>query len=189
MGPSSPSADITVLLQQWKSGDAGAFDRVSAIVYPELRRIALGYLRRERAGHTLQPTALVNEVFLRFTASGLLDIRGRRHFYALAAQLMRQILVDHARAIRAQKRGGDLQKVPLEDVIGSSADFAGQFLLLHQALDELKELNPRKAELIELRYFGGMTLEESAEHLGLTRSTAYREERLALAWLNQRIAE
>jgi RNA polymerase sigma-70 factor (ECF subfamily) len=188
MASPSSHSDVTALLQQWSGGDADAFDRASAIVYPELRRIALGYLRRERSSHTLQPTALVNEAFLRFTSMGMLRIDGRRQFYALAAQLMRQILVDHARALNAQKRGGSPNKVPLAEAIGNSVGFAEQFLLVHQALEELKELNSRKAQLIELRYFGGLTLEEAAEQLGMTRTTAHREQRLAEAWLNQRIS-
>jgi RNA polymerase sigma-70 factor, ECF subfamily len=187
MAPSPSPTDVTVLLQQWSRGDRDAFNRVSAIVYPELRRIALGYLRHERSSHTLQPTALVNEAFLRFTSMGMLHIDGRRQFYALAAQLMRQILVDHARALNAQKRGGSSHKVPLEQAIGNCADFAEQFLVVHQALEELRQLNPRKAQLIELRYFGGLTLEEAAEQLDMARTTAHREQRLAEAWLNERI--
>lgn len=186
--PTEAVSEITLLLQRWNDGDREAFDRASDIVYPELQRIARAYLNRERPEHTLQPTALINEAFLRFSAMGSLRIEGRRQFYALAAQLMRGILVDHARTLNAQKRGGEMRRVTLDQAVHDPANFADEFLLIHEAIEELRGLNARKAELIELRYFGGLTLEECAEHFGISRAAAHREQRLAEAWLNQRIA-
>lgn len=180
--------EVTRLLQQWTDGDPGAFDRVSAIVYPELRRIAQTYLVRERRGHTLEPPALINEAYLRLRDMGSLRIEGRRQFYAMAAQLMRQILVDHARSVNAQKRGGGSRKVPLDEAIGAPADFAERFLAINEALEELRALNARRAQIIELRHFGGFTLEEAAEHLGMSRASAHREQRVAEAWLARRIS-
>lgn len=179
---------VTRLLRQWSKGDDQAFDLVSSVVYPELRRIAGAYLNRERKDHTLQPTALINEAVVRLREMGILEVEGRRQFYALAAQLMRRILVDHARSINAVKRGGDVAKVPLDQAIGESADFAEQFLLIHGALDELGAENARRASLLELRYFGGFTLEEAAEHLGISRAAAQREQRVAEAWIAARIS-
>ncbi|NWF83560.1 MAG: sigma-70 family RNA polymerase sigma factor [Bryobacteraceae bacterium] len=188
-GLSSGSTDITSLLMRWRAGDSQAFDSASAIVYPELRRIAGAYLRRERAGHTLQPTALVNEAFLRLAAAGNLRFDSRKHFFALAAQLMRQILVDHARSIKADKRGGGAAKLPLDAVRDYQPQFADQFLMVHDALDQLHKLNPRKAQIIELRYFGGLTLEEIAEFFEISIATAHREQRLAEAWLTAKLSE
>jgi RNA polymerase sigma factor (TIGR02999 family) len=177
-------ADVTQLLERWRLGDQQAFDLATAAVYPELRRIARAYLRRERTGHTLQPTALVHEAFLRLTSAGQLRFESRRQFYALAAQLMRRILVDHARALGARKRGGpDAVKVPLDGLEPGQPLPVQQFLELHDAMDRLAELNPRKAQVIELRYFGGLTLEETAETLEISTATAHREQRLAEAWL------
>lgn len=188
-GDTRPEAsEVTLLLSRWGQGDQTAFDRACELVYPELRRIADAYLRRERSDHTLQPTALIHEAYLRFSGAGELRFENRKQFFALAAQLMRQILVDHARAIKAQKRGGDIKKVPLDTVLNNPGECADQFLLIHDLLDELKALNPRKARIIELRYFGGLTLEETAEVLETSRASAHREQRLALAWLQERIA-
>jgi RNA polymerase sigma factor (TIGR02999 family) len=188
-GLSSGSTDITSLLMRWRAGDSQAFDSASAIVYPELRRIASAYLRRERAGHTLQPTALVNEAFLRLAAAGNLRFDSRKHFFALAAQLMRQILVDHARSIKADKRGGGAARLPLDAVRDYQPQFADQFLMVHDALDQLHKLNARKAQIIELRYFGGLTLEEIAEFFEISIATAHREQRLAEAWLTAKLSE
>lgn len=185
--PRTAATDVTLLLAKWREGDASAFDRASAVVYPELRRIADAYLRRERPDHTLQPTALIHEAFLRLTKTGELKFETRKHFYALAAQLMRQILVDHARSVKSQKRGGGAVRVPLDSVCEYSPHAADQFLALHQALDELRKLNPRKAQVIELRYFGGLNLEEVAEILSISIATAHREQRFAEAWLTDRI--
>ncbi len=182
-GPDGPPADITRLLDRWGRGDHEALDAASAVVYPELRRIADAYLRRERADHTLQPTALVHEAYLRLQAAGQLRFEDRRQFYALAAQLMRRILVDHARGVRAQKRGGGAAHVAVDEVAVYDPRSADEFLVLHDALDRLAAVDARKARVVELRYFGGLTLEETAELVGVSVATAHREQRLAQAWL------
>jgi RNA polymerase sigma-70 factor (ECF subfamily) len=150
--------------------------------------MAGAYLRRERADHTLQPTALIHEAFLRLIEAGNLRFESRKQFFALASQLMRRILVDHARAVKADKRGGGAAKVELDPEMGYRPEHAEQFLLVHEGLDELAKVSPRKAALIELRYFGGLTLEEIAGHLGISVATAHREQRMAEAWLTDRLA-
>lgn len=181
-------ADVTQWLERWQQGDSHALELAAAAVYPELRRIARGYLRRERQGHTLQPTALVNEAFLRLASAGRLGFEGRKQFFALAAQLMRRILVDYARSVNASKRGGDAIRVALDADTPGRPSQAVQFLELHDALERLAQLNPRKAQVIELRYFGGLTLEEAGEVLGISTATAHREQRLAEAWLAERLS-
>lgn len=183
------TGNITDLLAQWARGDSGAFDQASSAILPELRRIADSYLRRESSGHTLQPTALVNEAFLRLARERGLQFESRKHFYALAAQLMRRILVDHARAVKAAKRGGRSRTVSLDSLEQFSSDAVEDFLHIHEALEQLKLLSALKARLIELRYFGGLTLEETAEVLEISRSSAHREQRLAEAWLLERLAQ
>lgn len=187
--PPGSAQDITILLDRWGQGDQHALDEASAVVYPELRKIADAYLRRERPDHTLQPTALVHEAFMRLQAAGQLRFEGRRQFYALAAQLMRRILVDHARGVRAQKRGGGAGMVSLEDVAGPAVRSADEFLVLHDALDRLAGFDARKARIIELRYFGGLTLEEVAGVLDVSITTAHREQRLAQAWLSAALTD
>lgn len=187
-GP-APAQDLTLLLDRWGRGDAAALDLASGVVYPELRKIADAYLRRERSNHTLQPTALVHEAFMRLQSAGQLRFDGRKQFYALAAQLMRRILVDHARGARAQKRGGGAAKVPLDGLAAYDPRAADEFLVLHDALDRLAKFDARKAKVIELRYFGGLTLEETAEVVGVSTATAQREQRLAEAWLGSALAE
>lgn len=182
------AADVTALLARWTAGDRGSFDDASAAVYPELRRIADAYLSRERRGHTLQPTALVHEAFLRLTAAGQLRFDSRCQFYALAATIMRRILVDHARAHKADKRGGGAVHVVLGEQALGSAHPAEQFLVLHDALDRLAGFDARKAQVIELRYFGGLSLEETGALLGVSTATAHREQRLAEAWLTDALA-
>jgi RNA polymerase sigma factor (TIGR02999 family) len=183
--PAGSASDITVLLDRWGQGDRDALDAASAVIYPELRRNADAYLRRERPDHTLQPTALEHEAFLRLQSAGRLRFEGRRQFYALAAQLMRRILVDHARGVRAAKRGGGAVKVPVDGIAAYDPSSADEFLVLHDALERLAEVDPRKARVIELRYFGGLTLEETSEVIGVSVATAHREQRLAEAWLTE----
>jgi RNA polymerase sigma-70 factor (ECF subfamily) len=185
---SSGTIDVTLLLARWRQGDSQAFDRASDLVYPELRRIADSYLRRERASHTLQPTALIHEAFLRLAEAGNLQFESRKHFFALAAQLMRRILVDHARSVKAVKRGGEAVKTSLHSVEGYQPEFADQFLVVHEALDQLAELSPRKAQIIELRYFAGLNLEEIADIVGVSTTTTHREQRLAEAWLTEKLS-
>jgi RNA polymerase sigma-70 factor (ECF subfamily) len=188
--PAAPdrAGDLTALLARWADGDAHALDAASGAIYPELRRIADAYLRRERPDHTLQPTALVHEAFLRLANAGRLHFDSRKQFYALAAQLMRRILVDHARAVTAQKRGGHAQKVPLDELRHYDGDAADRFLVLHDALERLAGFDARKAQVIELRYFGGLTLDEAAAHLGLSPASVHREQRLAEAWLTDALS-
>jgi RNA polymerase sigma-70 factor, ECF subfamily len=191
MPPEEPDdpVDVTGLLERWQAGDGEAFDRASTVVYPELQRIARAYLGRERNDHTLQPTALVNEAFVRLSQAGRLRFDGRTQFFALAAQLMRRILVDHARSIRAGKRGGGASKVPFDGAIHYAADAAADFITLHDALDDLARLSARKARIIELRFFGGLSLDETAQMLGISKTTAHREQRLAQAWLTEQLSQ
>jgi RNA polymerase sigma factor (TIGR02999 family) len=178
------TTDVTVLLERWRDGDQAALDQASAVVYPELRRIADAYLRRERPSHTLQPTALVHEAFIRFTEAGRLRFESRRHFYALAAEIMRHILVDHARVHKAAKRGGGVPHRSIDGLGAADPQPADRFLVLHDALDRLAAVDARKARVVELRYFGGLTLEETGDVLGISTATAQREQRLAEAWLS-----
>jgi RNA polymerase sigma factor (TIGR02999 family) len=183
------NGDITLLLARWRDGDSEALAQASEAVYPELRRIAAAYLQRERPDHTLQPTALIHEAFLRLSNAGRLEFASRGHFFALAAGLMRRILVDHARSINAAKRGGRIEKVSLDNVPGYHSDAAEGVLQVHDALDRLKEFDPRKSQIVELRYFGGLTLEEAASALDISVATAHREQRLAEAWLAQQLSQ
>lgn len=153
------------------------------IVYFELRNIAGAYLGRERGGHTLQPTALVHEAWLRMVKRERLSFENRKQFFALAAQVMRQILVDHARGVRAEKRGGGAVKTTLGDALDYTADRADEFLALDEAMSRLARLSPRKSQVIELRYFAGLNVEETAELLGVSIATISREQRTAEAWL------
>ncbi|MEZ5289702.1 MAG: ECF-type sigma factor [Vicinamibacterales bacterium] len=176
---------MTALLARWQAGEAQAFDDASALVYPELRKIAAAYLARERPGHTLQPTALINEAFVRLVNAGELTFQGRAHFFSLAATIMRRVLVDHARAWRADKRGGGIPPLALDTGAAGAPQVIDDFLELHDALDRLAAVDRRKAEILELRYFGGLSLEEAAAHFGLSTSTIHREQRFAEAWLSE----
>lgn len=179
------SGEITSLLDRWTGGDIAALQQVAQLLYPEWRAMAGGYFRGERTGHTLQPTALINEAYMLLSKLRPRGFGSRREFQGLVAQLMRQILVDHARRVRAAKRGGDAQAVvdanpPAEEVLS-----AEQFLTIHTALDELAARSARKAQVIELRYFGGLSQEEVGETLGISIATVHREQRMAEAWLNR----
>lgn len=191
-GPDGPPADITRLLDRWGRGDHEALDAASAVVYPELRRIADAYLRRERADHTLQPTALVHEAYLRLQAAGQLRFEDRRQFYALAAQMMRRILVDHARATRADKRGGAHVRTSIDTALGRSLGVDApplvDLLTLDRALTKLASVSPRQARVIELRYFAGLGVEDLAEILEVSAATISRDQRVAEAWLGQAMA-
>src|SRR5262249_26530232 len=162
---------ITQLLARWAHGDRAALDGLMPIVYTELRRIAEGYLRRERTGHTLQPTALVNEAWLRLVKQDGLHFDHRKQFYALAAQAMRRILVDHGRAVKAEKRGGGTDKTRLAADVSAGADRTVELLALDEALDQLARVSPRQAQVIELRYFGGLTVEEIGGLIGASPAT------------------
>jgi RNA polymerase sigma factor (TIGR02999 family) len=180
---SGERGDVTELLARWAQGDRSALDGLMPIVYAELRKIADGYLRRERTGHTLQPTALVNEAWLRLVRQDGLQFDHRKQFYALAAQAMRRILVDHARAASADKRGGGAQRTPLTADVGTGANRTVELLALDEALDQLSRVSPRQAQVIELRYFAGLTVEEIGAVVGASAATISRDQRTAEAWL------
>jgi len=180
-----PQGDVTQLLAQWGTGDRAALDAATRIVYAELRKIADGYLRREGGQHTLQPTALINEAYLRLVKGDPPRFESRTKFFAFAARLMRQVLVDHARTAKAEKRGGGVAMVPLNEALDFVPERAHEFLALNEALENLTRLSPRKAQVIELRYFGGLNTEETAQVLDVSIATISREQRMAEAWLSQ----
>ena len=180
-----PSA-VTRLLLEWRDGDPAALDRLTPIVYQELRRLARGQMRREAHPGVLQTTALVHEAYLKLAGQEI-DFESRDHFFAIAATVMRRVLVDDARRRRSQKRGGDAERVPLTDALDSTpqAEPDDELLALDEALEKLATADPRQAKIIELRFFGGMTIEEAARYLGLSHSTVERDFRAAKAWLSQ----
>lgn len=179
---------ITQLLQRWGQGDGSAFGELIPIVYDDLRRIAAQYMRRERAGHTLQTSALVNEAYLRLANYNQMAWHDRSHFFAVAATAMRRVLVDHARHRQAQKDGGDLKRAPLDEVTVFALPPDVDLIALDEALTRLAERHPRRVKIVELRYFAGFTLEEIAEQLGVSVMTVNREWRAAKAWLGQAMA-
>jgi RNA polymerase sigma factor (TIGR02999 family) len=182
----SANPDVTALLRAWSDGDLGALDRLLPVVYRELHRQAERYMRAQPTGHTLQTTALVHEAYLRLSIRDQPEWNGRAHFFGVAAKAMRSILVDHARALLAAKRGGGANPVTLanlEDTDGRELDV----LDLDDALQRLTDLDPRKGSLVELRYFAGLNIEEAAESLGISPATAKREWRLARAWLRREL--
>jgi RNA polymerase sigma-70 factor, ECF subfamily len=179
------AGDVTQLLTRWAQGDNNAFDSLMLIVYSELHQIANGYLRRERSGHTLQPTALVNEAWLRLVKQEQASFDTRKQFFALAAQIMRRVLVDHARSLNAEKRGGGGPKVTFEDMFVFGENRVDEFLALEQALGKMQHFSPRMAQVVELRYFGGLNVHEVAELLGISIATVSREQHAAEAWLSQ----
>ena len=181
-------SEITRLLHRWQVGDREALGALASAAYNNLRAIAAGYLRRERSGHTLQATGLVNELYLRLTQIRSVQIEDRRHFYAFAAQLMRLILIDHARQARAGKRPGSHARVPLHDEIAWVDATSDEMLELDIALNELEAVAERKVRILELRYFLGCTNEEAAQVLGVSRPTIDRDLEFAKAWLYRRLA-
>src|SRR5947209_10527350 len=166
-----------------EEGDDGERWVLLPVVYAELRRLAEVYLRRERPGHTLQPTALVHEAHLRLVDQTQVRWQNRAHFLGVAAQMMRRILVDHARGQRAEKRGGEIQKLSLDENIDVSGERAADLVALDEALERLAELDPQKSRIVELRFFGGLSVEETAEVLGVSAPTVKRQWRMAKAWL------
>ncbi|MEM8678013.1 MAG: ECF-type sigma factor [Planctomycetota bacterium] len=175
-------SEITRMLE---SGRPDAVEQVMPLLYDELRALAASQLQRERVNHTLQPTALVNELYLKVAASNHLSPANRGQFLATAAHCIRQILVDHARGATAQKRGGDWRRVTLDTPVAASAEHEIDLLSLHEAIESLSQIDPRRAEIVELRLFGGMTGDEIAEHLGLSRTSVTKEWRFARAWLSR----
>jgi RNA polymerase sigma factor (TIGR02999 family) len=182
---SSNNGQITVLLREWNQGKDSALEAIAPFIYNELHWLAGHYLRKERGNHTLQPTALVNEAWMRLVDIDSPEFQNRKHFYAIAARLMRQILVDHARQKLAGKRGGGVQDVQLSEHLIASEDTAHEYLMLNDALEKLAQSDARKAQVIELRYFSGLTIEEIAEYLHVSISTVMREQRFAEAWLSR----
>jgi RNA polymerase sigma factor (TIGR02999 family) len=175
---------ISQLLMAWSAGQQDALDQLVPLVYEDLRRVAAAYLRREGAGHSLQPTALVHEAYVRLVDQRQVKWRNRVHFYAVAAGLMRRILVDHARTRRADKRGGQVERVTLVgDEAALESPRAIDILALHESLERLAAFDPRKERIVELRYFGGLTIEETAEVVAISEATVVREWTIAKAWL------
>lgn len=177
------SAELTRLLQAWRDGDPAALDRLAPLVYGELRRIAHGYMRREREGGTLQATALVNEAYLRLTGAAGVDWSDRAHFFAVAANMMRRILVDRARARVRAKRGGDASQINLDEIPDLSTTRGKELVAVDDALNELAKLDPRKARVVELRFFGGLSIEETSTVLSISPRSVMRDWRLARSWL------
>ena len=184
------SESITLLLERWTEGDASALDRLMPLVYDELHRLAVNYLRRERREHTLQPTALVNELYLKIFDQQRTNWRNRAQFFGIAAQLMRRILVDHARAHYSTKRGGDRFCVSLRHVkaaFGSEPD--EDLLALHDVLKRLEELDPDQGRIVELRFFAGLTIKETAEVMHSSHATVEREWRIAKAFIKNELTK
>ena len=182
MSAPSPN-EVTRLLAQLTDGNRAVLDQLLPLIYDELRRLAAGYLRRESPGHTLQPTALVHEAYLRLVDQTQVRWQKRAHFVGVAAQMMRRILVDHARKSGTEKRGGEFQKLSLDENFDVSNERAAELVALDDALKELAEVDERKSRVVELRFFGGLSIEETAEVLGVSTPTIAREWRMAKAWL------
>ncbi len=178
---------VTVLLRKFAAGDKAAFDRLVPLVYEELHRIAAGQLRHERPGHTLQPTALVHEAYARMVGREQPDYASRAHFLGIAAQVMRKVLIDHARIKNAAKRGGGREILSIDEARDACVERPNVMIQLDDALNALESLDPRKARLVELHYFGGLTGNECAEALSLDVSVVRRELRVAQAWLQREL--
>jgi RNA polymerase sigma factor (TIGR02999 family) len=183
----SVPGETTRLLSEWRAGDQTAFDRLLPIVYEELRRLASHYMRAERADHLLQTTALVHEAYLRLIDDKNTSYETRHHFFAVAAQVMRHVLVDYARARQRAKRGGGAPAVPLEDVAVISDERAEEVIAVDAALENLMSLDVRKGRIFELRHFGGLSVEEAAQVLQVSPATVARDWRMAKAWLRRAI--
>ncbi|MCA1632825.1 MAG: sigma-70 family RNA polymerase sigma factor [Acidobacteria bacterium] len=183
-----PAHQVTQLLVRWREGDRRALDELMPLVYEELRRLAAHYMRGERPGHTLQTSALVNEAYLRLAAHEEIQWQDRAHFFDVAAQAMRRILVDHARRRGNQKRGGGAPRVALDEALIVSAERVAEVVALDDALARLAEIAPRKSQLVELRFFGGLSIEEAAEVLGVSPGTVMRDWTFVKAWLRREIA-
>jgi RNA polymerase sigma factor (TIGR02999 family) len=182
------SQPVSALLSKWRSGDPEALDALLPLVYQELRRIAQHHLKQERPDHTLQSTALVHEAYLRLMKQGPAEFANRSHFMAVASRLMRQILVDHARGHRAAKRGGGL-KLELTEAMSAQKPQNIDLIVLDDALNQLAQLDPQQSRIVELRYFGGLSIEETAEIIGISRTTVKREWATARAWLRREVTK
>ena len=187
MDTPSSQGEITELLRNWRCGDRAAMDKLLPIVYDELRRLAAGFFRRERPNHTLQATALVHEAYLRLVDQSRVGWENRAHFFGSAAHLMRQILVDHARSHNAAKRGGGEIKVSLAEDMALAGPRELDLIALDAALDELAALDEQQSRIVEMRFFGGLSIEETAQVLGVAPSTVKRDWNTAKAWLYHRM--
>ena len=185
----SSAPRVTELLLAWGGGDQSAFDNLLPLIYDELRRLAAHYLRRERQGHTLQPTALVHEAYLRLVDQTQTRWENRAHFFGAAAQAMRRILVDHARQHKAAKRGGAEQRVTLDEGLAFAPERGLDLLALEDALIKLEQVDPQRSRLVELRFFGGLSTEEVAEVMGVSAATVSRQWRAAKAWLHRELGK
>jgi RNA polymerase sigma factor (TIGR02999 family) len=183
----TPSRHVTDLLIEWGKGDQEALNQLMPLVYDELHRLASRYLRHERAGHTLQTTALVHEAYLKLVDQSHANWQNRVQFFAAAAQMMRRILVDYARNRRAIKRGGDYLRLSLDEAAISSEEKDADLLSLNEALNSLATIDPQQSRVVELRVFGGLTVEETAEALGISPRTVKREWSMAKAWLHRQL--
>jgi len=185
---SSQPHEITQLLAEWSEGNQAALDKLYPLVYNELRRLAHGYLRRERKGHTLQTTALINEAYLRLVDQKHVHWANRSHFFAISAQIMRRILIDHARRYDYAKRGGGAQRISLDEAAVVAKERARELLMLDEALNGLTKIDPRRGRVVELRYFGGLNNEEIAAVLKISENTVTRDWNMARAWLYQELS-
>jgi RNA polymerase sigma-70 factor, ECF subfamily len=183
------SQDVTRLLVDWSNGDQAALDKLLPLVNDELRRLARRYMRRESPGHTLQTSALINEAFLRLIDQQRVRWQNRAHFFGVAAQLMRRVLIDHARSHRYAKRGGGALKVSLDEAAAVTEARAAELLAVDEALEKLTKMDARKGRIVELRFFGGLTEVETAEVIGVSLPTAQREWRAAKAWLRRMLTD
>jgi RNA polymerase sigma factor (TIGR02999 family) len=180
---------VTELLLAWGRGDAAALDQLVPLVYEELHRLARQYMAKEHPGHTLQATALVNEAYLRLTKTQVIPLQDRAHFFAIAARLMRRILVDFARSVRYQKRGGGARRVWLDEALLVSREGSQDLAALDDALQALEKVHPRKGQVVELRFFGGLGLDETAEALHMSLDTVKRDWRFAKLWLLRELSK
>jgi RNA polymerase sigma factor (TIGR02999 family) len=183
----SEQVNVTRLLMELSNGNDAVIEELLPVVYDELKKLAASYLRRERSNHTLQPTALVHEAYLRLVDQTRVSWQNRAHFFGVAAQIMRRILVDHARQHQADKRGGEFQKMQLDENVDKAVEISSELVRLDEALKDLAKSDEPLARLVELRYFGGLTFEEAAEVLGVSVMTAKRHWKLARAWLFDRM--
>lgn len=181
--------DVTEILQNWREGDKGAAEKLFPLVYDELKRQAGNYLRRERVDHTLQPTALVHEAYLRMIDQTVLSAENRSHFFGIASRVMRQILVDHARQHNAEKRGGAAQRFSIEDIDVLPEQSAADLLELDEALQKLEAIDERKCRVVDMRFFGGLKESEIAEILGVTEKTVRRDWQFAKLWLFRELSQ
>lgn len=188
MTPATDATDITGMLHDWQHGDSTALERLAPVVYDELERIARSYMHAESAAHTLQPTALVNEAFVRLV-QGEVDYKSRKHFFVIAARMMRRVLVDHARAKKRDKRGGGLPALTLDDSLLSGGDDGDTLAILDldRAITRLSQTDARMAEAVELVCFGGLSTEDAADLLGVSRTTMFEDLRFAKAWLRTQL--